>query len=90
MIIAKTKQYLEESRSLKVDIEELDSLLGPDGTEVDFERILEEAEDEKGCAIFETFITDGPSEFLVVSFAMGQAATEAERTVARRFVCFFK
>ena len=64
-VIAKTKQYLEES--LKVEIEELESLLGPDDTEVDFRRILEEARDEKGCAIFETFTTDGPSEYLVVS-----------------------
>ena len=37
-IIAKTKRYLEESKSLKVEIEELDSLLGPDDTEVDFRR----------------------------------------------------
>ena len=35
-IIAKTKRYLEESKSLKMEIEELDSLLGPDDTEVDF------------------------------------------------------
>ena len=37
-IIAKTKQYLEESKSLKVAIEELESLLGPDDTDVDFRR----------------------------------------------------
>ena len=29
-IIAKTKQYLEESKRSKVEIEELESLLGPD------------------------------------------------------------
>ena len=50
-----------------MEIEELESLLGPDDTDVDFRRILEEARDEEGCAIFETFSTDGPSEFLVVS-----------------------
>ena len=50
-----------------MEIEELESLLGPDDTEVDFRRTLEEARDENGCAIFETFSTDGPSEFLVVS-----------------------
>ena len=66
-IIAKTKQYLEEMKSLKVEIEELESLLGPDDTEVDCRRILEEARGEKGCAIFGTFSSDGPSEFLVVS-----------------------
>ena len=37
--------------------EELESLLGPNDTEVDFSRILEEAMGEKGCAIFETFST---------------------------------
>ena len=65
---AKTKQYLEESKdSLKVEIEELESLLGVDDTEVDFRRIQEEARDEKGCSTFETFSTDGPSEFLVTT-----------------------
>ena len=49
-----------------MEIEELEYLLGPDDTEVDFGRILEEARDEKGCAIFLTLST-GPSEFLVVS-----------------------
>ena len=55
-VIARTKQYLEESKSLKVEVEELESLVGPD-----------EARDKKGCAILETFSSDGPSEFLVVS-----------------------
>ena len=39
-VIAKTKQYLEERECSKVEIEELESLLGPDDTEVDFRRIL--------------------------------------------------
>ena len=66
-IIAKTNQYLEESKSLKVEIEELESLLGLGDTDVDFRRILEEARDGKGCATCETFSSEGPSEFLVVS-----------------------
>ena len=70
-INAKTKQYLEERKSLKVNIEELESLLGPDDTDVDFRRILEEARDKKGCAVFDTFSSDGPSEFLVVSGTQG-------------------
>ena len=37
-VIAKTKHYLEERKSLKVEIEELESLLGPDDTDVDFRR----------------------------------------------------
>ena len=42
----KNKKNLEESCSMKVEVEEL--------------------EDEKGCPIFETFNTDGPSKFVVV------------------------
>ena len=68
-VIARTKQYLEESKSLKVKAEELESLLGSDDSNVDFGRILEDARDEKVCAIFETVSSDGPSEFLVVSSA---------------------
>ena len=44
-----TKQYLEESKNLKVEIEELESVLGPDDTEVNFRRSLEEARGENGC-----------------------------------------
>ena len=46
---------------MKVEVEDLEDLLGPDDTDADFRRIAEEARDEKGCAIFET------CEFLVVS-----------------------
>ena len=67
MIIASTKQYLEDSCSMKLEVEELEDLLGPDDINVDSRRILEEARDEKGCAIFETLSTDGPSNFVVVS-----------------------
>ena len=49
-----------------MEIEELESQLGPDETDVDLRRILEEARDEKGRAILETFSTDGPSALLVV------------------------
>ena len=66
-MIARRKQYLEESYSMEVEVEELESLLGPDDPDVDFRRILEEARDENDCAIFETFTSEGPSEFLVVS-----------------------
>ena len=67
-IIAKTKQYLEERKSLKVEIEELESLVGPEDTDVYFRRIREKNKGRKWLHdIFETFSTDGPSEFLVVS-----------------------
>ena len=45
-----------------MEIEDLEYLLGKD----DFKRTLEEARDEKGCAIFETFRRDGPIDFFVV------------------------
>ena len=51
-IIEKTKEYLEASQRLKVEVEELESLLCPDDSYVVFRRILEEARDEEGCAIF--------------------------------------
>ena len=86
-VFVKTKQYLKDSKSLKVEIEELESLLGPDDTDVDFRRILEEARDEKCCVIFETFGTDGPSG---QSFAMGHGPKEAERTMATKVVRFIK
>ena len=34
---------------------------------MDFRRIIQEARDKKGCAIIETFSSDGPSGFLVVT-----------------------
>ena len=46
-VVAKTKQYLEESKSVKVEVEELESLLDPDDIDVDFRRIIEEARDKK-------------------------------------------
>ena len=46
-VIARTKQDLEESKSLKVEVGELESFLGPDDSDVDFRRILQEGRDEK-------------------------------------------
>ena len=66
-IIARKKQILERGYSVKVEVEELEALLGPDDVDVDFRRILEEARDERGCDFFETFSTDGLSELLVAN-----------------------
>ena len=52
-IIARTKQYLCRSYSVKVRVEELEELLGPEDVDVDFRRILKEARDERGRNIFE-------------------------------------
>ena len=62
----------DRSDSMKVEVEELKSLLGPEDSEVDFRRILEEARNKKGRAIFETFYSEGQSEFLVVSRGVGR------------------
>ena len=47
-IIARTKQFLERSRSVKVQVEALEALLGPEDVDVDLRRILKEARDEQG------------------------------------------
>ena len=53
-----TKQFLGRSYRVKVEVEELEDLLGPDDVDVDFRRILKKARDERGCEIFETFSSD--------------------------------
>ena len=60
-IIARTKQFLERSRSEKVQVEALEALLGPDDVDGDRRRILKEARDEQGRRIFETFSSNGMS-----------------------------
>ena len=57
-IIARTKQYLERSYSVKVRVEELEGVLGPEDVDVDFRRILKGTRDERGRKIFETFSSD--------------------------------
>ena len=52
-IIARTKHFLERSHSVKVQIEALEDLLGPEDVDVDFRRIMKEARDERGRKILE-------------------------------------
>ena len=47
----------------------MESLPGPEDSEVDFRRKFAEARNTPGRAIFETFSPEAPSEFLVVSRA---------------------
>ena len=68
MECGRTKQYLERSYSVKVRVEELEELLGPEDVEVDFRRILKEARDERGRKIFEIFSSDDLS-FLVAEWS---------------------
>ena len=37
MVLARTKQYLEKSDRMKVEVEELEPLCGPEDSEVDFD-----------------------------------------------------
>ena len=67
-IIARTKQYLERSFSVKVRVDELEGLLGPEDVVVDFGRILKEARDERGRNILETFSSNDLS-FLVAEWS---------------------
>ena len=54
-LMARTKQFLERSYSVMVQVEELEDLLGPEDIDVDSRRILKEARDERGLKIFDTF-----------------------------------
>ena len=54
---------------MKMEVEELEDLLRPDDVDVDFRRFLEEARDEGGRKIFETFSSDGLSNFLVAEWS---------------------
>ena len=53
---------------MKVAVEELEELLGPEDVDVDFRRVLEEARDERGRNIFETFSSNDMS-FLVADWS---------------------
>ena len=52
---------------MKVAVEELEELLGPEDVDVDFRRVLKEARDER-AQVFETFSSDGLS-FMVAEWS---------------------
>ena len=66
--IARMKQYLKISLSVKVRVEELEGMLGPEEVGVDSRRILKQAKDERGRNIFETFSSNDLS-FLVAEWS---------------------
>ena len=68
-LIPRTKQLSEGSYSVKVEVEELEGLLGPEDVDVDFRRIMKEARDETGRKIFETFSSDNLRIFLVAEWS---------------------
>ena len=67
-IVARTKQFLERSCNVKVRVEELEGLLGPEDVDVNFRRILKEARDVRGRKIFETFSSNDMS-FLMAEWS---------------------
>ena len=67
-IIARTRQYLERSFSVKAQVEALEALMVPEDVDVDLRRILKEARDEQGRRIFETFGSNDMS-FLVADWS---------------------
>ena len=78
-LMARTKQFLERRHSVKVQVEELEDLLGPEDVDVDFRRILKEAREERGRKIFEFFSSDGLSDFLVVEWSRWEKYKEHNR-----------
>ena len=66
VVITRMERYLDESDSLKVEVEELELLLGPEDSEFDLMHILMYARKKKGRKIFEICSSKSPSEFLVV------------------------
>ena len=65
-VIAKMEQYLNESDCMKLEIEELELLLGPEDSEVNLRYILRNAS-RRGGRIFEIFNSKEKSEHLVAS-----------------------
>ena len=54
---------------MKVEVEEVEDLLGPEDVDVDFRRILKESRDERRRNILETLSSDGMSDFLVAEWS---------------------
>ena len=81
-IIARTKQYLERSFSVKVQVAALEALLGPEDVDVDLGRIVKEARDEQRRRIFETFGSNDMS-FLVAEWSRWEKQKSTRET---RFV----
>ena len=66
VVFVRMEQHLNENDSMKVEIEELELLCGPEESEVDLRYILRYAR-KKGRKLFEIFSLKGQSNFLVAS-----------------------
>ena len=67
VVIARMEQYLDESDSLKVEVEELELLLGPEDSDVDLRHILMYARKKRVARSLTFFTSKVPSEFFVAS-----------------------
>ena len=65
-VVARMEKYLNDSDCMKLEIEELELLLGPEDSEFNLRYILTHA-CRRGCRIFEIFSTKETSEHLVAS-----------------------
>ena len=63
-IIARMENYLNKNGCLKLDIEELELLMGPEDSDVNLRCMLRNAS-RRGSKIFEIFSTEAKSEHLV-------------------------
>ena len=66
-VIARVEQYLNENDNMRVEIEELESLLVSEDSEVDLRQILRYARRKKGGRICDIFSSKRQSEVLVAS-----------------------
>ena len=83
--IERMEQWLNGNDNMRVEIEELEFLLGPEDSEVDLKHILRSARRNKCGRIYEIFSSKGQSEFLAASrSAMGRASKGAEEESRRK------
>ena len=68
-VVPRLEQYLKRTNNIKVEIEELEHLFGPEDPEVDLRRIVMEARKFNCQRFFVYFFAEGPRELLVASKA---------------------
>ena len=78
--------YLNESGIVKVEFDEVELLLGPEGSEIDLRYNLMNARKRKGRRIFQIFGSQGPSGFLFVSIMRRERRLEEKRRREEEYV----
>ena len=86
-VVAKMEQYLKESDNMKLEIVELELLLGQEHSYVEVRKILMIAKVKKGSPdLPNTFSMEGPSDFLVVSALRWEIGLEEKRRREEEYV----